>query len=240
MNAFILVELQRSQPEALNGDPVNILRDLPKGTGLVLRFPSRERDQMTKTRRAFTKAAAKLREQNANRGLLMTSAREEADVISLYAWFTGDDSQGRTKNTPQIQPRGSTETITSTIQEAPPSHDNTGISSTPSDNSAVPQERSLTLAAAELGVSEKTVRRAIKSGRLPARLIPGPHGPEYRVDITQLIQPSSRNQDPKQGEPKPNRRSAEGKSQTKESEALTLLSQRINALEGKINQILGN
>jgi hypothetical protein len=153
----------------------------------------------------------------------MTSAREEADVISLYAWFTADNPQNRTKNTSGVQPGEPPETL-----------------SVSSDDFTAPQEQSLTLAAAELGVSVKTVRRAIKSGRLPARLIPGPHGPEYRVDVTELIKPSSRNQDFKREKPEYSRRSAKTKSQTEESEELVLLSQRINVLEDKINRIIGN
>lgn len=36
-------------------------------------------------------------------------------------------------------------------------------------------------AARSLGVSSRTVRRLIKSGKLPAELIPGPFGDEYRI-----------------------------------------------------------
>ncbi len=36
-------------------------------------------------------------------------------------------------------------------------------------------------AAHRLGVSTRTVRRWIKSGRLPADLTPGVYGPEYRI-----------------------------------------------------------
>lgn len=39
-------------------------------------------------------------------------------------------------------------------------------------------------AAERLGVSTKTVRRWIKAGRLPAELVDGPYGPEYRVPAT--------------------------------------------------------
>lgn len=40
---------------------------------------------------------------------------------------------------------------------------------------------SLTDAAAQLGISVKTARRWIKSGKLPAELVDGPYGQEYRV-----------------------------------------------------------
>jgi excisionase family DNA binding protein len=46
---------------------------------------------------------------------------------------------------------------------------------------------SLAQAAARLGHSEKTLRRWIKSGRLPATLEPGPYGPQYWVS-TQTVQ----------------------------------------------------
>ena len=36
-------------------------------------------------------------------------------------------------------------------------------------------------AAQELGVSSRTVRRFIKSGRIEAELVPGPFGEEYRI-----------------------------------------------------------
>ena len=36
-------------------------------------------------------------------------------------------------------------------------------------------------AARELGVSSRTVRRFIKSGKLSAELVPGPFGEEYRI-----------------------------------------------------------
>tara|TARA_Y100000588_G_C14255290_1_gene925159 strand:- start:430 stop:1137 length:708 start_codon:yes stop_codon:yes gene_type:complete len=213
-------ELQRSQPQTLNGDPINILRDLPKGTGFVLRFSLNERDQMARIRRSFTEAATKLRIQDTSRGLLMTSSRVEADVISLYAWFTGDDIQE------QIE----------TTHEELTEQDANGGSSTP-DGATTSHEQPLTLAAAELGVSVKTIRRAIKSGRLPARLIPGPHGPEYRVDVRHMLANSSSNQQIKHASPDTKRRATKDKSQPKESEEIALLSQRINELEDKINRI---
>lgn len=40
---------------------------------------------------------------------------------------------------------------------------------------------SIAQAAECLGVSTKTVRRWIKAGKLPAELIPGLYGPEYRI-----------------------------------------------------------
>lgn len=43
-------------------------------------------------------------------------------------------------------------------------------------------------AAARTGLSATTLRRYIKSGRLPARLIPGRYGPEYVVDDDDLRQ----------------------------------------------------
>lgn len=36
-------------------------------------------------------------------------------------------------------------------------------------------------AAHRLGVSQRTVRRLIKAGKLPAELTPGLYGPEYRI-----------------------------------------------------------
>ena len=36
-------------------------------------------------------------------------------------------------------------------------------------------------AARSLGVSSRTVRRFIKSGKIKAELVPGPFGPEYRI-----------------------------------------------------------
>jgi len=42
---------------------------------------------------------------------------------------------------------------------------------------------SLAAAAAQLGVSEKTARRWIKSGRLRATMEDGPYGPQYWVDL---------------------------------------------------------
>jgi excisionase family DNA binding protein len=42
-------------------------------------------------------------------------------------------------------------------------------------------ELSVSEAAQRLGVAEKTVRRWIKAGKLPARLVEGPYGPTYRV-----------------------------------------------------------
>ncbi|TET40303.1 MAG: helix-turn-helix domain-containing protein [Dehalococcoidia bacterium] len=36
-------------------------------------------------------------------------------------------------------------------------------------------------AAQALGVSQRTVRRQIKSGKIKAMLVPGPFGPEYRI-----------------------------------------------------------
>jgi MerR family transcriptional regulator, copper efflux regulator len=41
-------------------------------------------------------------------------------------------------------------------------------------------------AAAHLGVSQKTIRRWIKSGRLAAELVPGPRGDHYRVRVSDL------------------------------------------------------
>jgi excisionase family DNA binding protein len=50
---------------------------------------------------------------------------------------------------------------------------------------------SLAQAAAQLGHSEKTLRRWIKSGRLPATLEVGPYGPQYWVS-TQAVQAAQR------------------------------------------------
>lgn len=230
-------ELQRSQPKTLNGNPANILLNLPKGTGFVLRFSSNERDQMTRIRRSFTEAAADLRAKDTSRGLLMTSARVEADVISLYAWFTADDAQEHAETNAGMQSNESLVTSKKeTLQEGATGQDANRTSST-ADEPPASNEQPLILAAAALGVSVKTVRRAIKSGRLPARLIPGPHGPEYRVDITKMLATSSSNQHLKREEPDSKGSSARKKSPPKEKEAIALLSQRINDLENKINQI---
>jgi MerR family transcriptional regulator, copper efflux regulator len=56
------------------------------------------------------------------------------------------------------------------------------------DCPGIPVDRlSLAQAAARLGHSEKTLRRWIKNGRLPATLEPGPYGPQYWVS-TQAVQ----------------------------------------------------
>lgn len=46
-------------------------------------------------------------------------------------------------------------------------------------------------AAQVLGVSEKTIRRHIKAGRLAATLFNGPRGPEYRIESLELREPSA-------------------------------------------------
>lgn len=61
-------------------------------------------------------------------------------------------------------------------------------------------EDSMTLAQAieSAGVSEKTLRRWIKSGRLTAELIEGPKGKEYRIKAADLAQ-SRRSAEKKDG-----------------------------------------
>lgn len=46
-------------------------------------------------------------------------------------------------------------------------------------------------AAQVLGVSEKTIRRHIKAGRLSATLFNGPRGPEYRIESLEIAGPPS-------------------------------------------------
>ena len=41
-------------------------------------------------------------------------------------------------------------------------------------------------AAAQLGVHEKTLRRWIRNQKIPAMLIPGPYGPEYRIPTSAI------------------------------------------------------
>jgi excisionase family DNA binding protein len=53
----------------------------------------------------------------------------------------------------------------------------------------------ITEAAARLGISTKTARRWVKTGRLAATLEPGEHGPEYRVAVgaltaAQVVEPA--------------------------------------------------
>lgn len=43
------------------------------------------------------------------------------------------------------------------------------------------QDLTISQAAKSLGVSTRTVRRFIKSGRIQAELVPGPFGQEYRI-----------------------------------------------------------
>jgi len=43
------------------------------------------------------------------------------------------------------------------------------------------QELTIAQAAKSLGVSIRTVRRSIKSGKIDAELVPGPFGQEYRI-----------------------------------------------------------
>jgi excisionase family DNA binding protein len=53
------------------------------------------------------------------------------------------------------------------------------------------QGYSVAEAAQVLGVSEKTIRRHIKAGRLAATLFNGPRGPEYRIESLELREPSA-------------------------------------------------
>ena len=43
------------------------------------------------------------------------------------------------------------------------------------------QDLSISQAAKSLGISSRTVRRYIKSGKIPAELVSGPFGQEYRI-----------------------------------------------------------
>lgn len=51
--------------------------------------------------------------------------------------------------------------------------------------------RDLTVAEAaeRLGLSERTIRRQIKSGKIKAELVPGRYGDEYRVELGEIAAP---------------------------------------------------
>ena len=51
------------------------------------------------------------------------------------------------------------------------------------------QGLTVTEAAKALGLSERTIRRQIKSGKIRATLVPGRYGDEYRVELDETTKP---------------------------------------------------
>ncbi len=199
-------QLQRAGDDALTGDPESILRSLQPGQGGVVRLPRESTADILAVRNAFRNAAAKLRPEHGDRGLLATASRDEGSLVAIYFWYTGDvasESVSEAAHPPppsssspalpgptlRIVPSGETATRQEPSQTStPPAAD------TPAEGVAQPapvQEWSLPNAAATLGVSVKTIRRAIKSGKVSARLVQGPRGPEYRVDIRPMLRDGS-------------------------------------------------
>src|SRR5215217_2216839 len=58
--------------------------------------------------------------------------------------------------------------------------------STPPASAAPGDTVSVAEAAQRLGVHEKTLRRWIRTGRIPADLVDGPYGPQYHVPVSAL------------------------------------------------------
>lgn len=183
--------LQRATEDALAGDPESVLRSLPVGYGGVVRLPRESTADILAVRNAFRNASARLRPENGDRGLLATAAREEGPLVAIYFWYTGDAAEGAPDPAHQT-PAPATAAAPSRPSTQPrPSPTPAPIVSPAADESVeqpvLGQEWSLPGAAVTLGVSIKTIRRAIKAGRVQARLVAGPRGPEYRVDIRPLL-----------------------------------------------------
>ena len=233
-------ELQRGEHHVLLGDAVAALRTLPAGTGGVIRLPRDAASDVAPLRSALREAAAQLRIENSERGLLVMASREEGTIVSLYFWYTADaaaieeaepEPVAPVELATQVEPNGNGAKLAH-VEPPPPV-----VAHPPSE--ALEQEHTLSDAAAELGVSVKTVRRAIKSGRVPARLVDGPRGPEYRVDIRALNTGGPRIGKDRVRTPHRTPVLASAPASSIAPEEINQLAERLASLEAEVNQLRG-